>query len=89
VVAVWFLRRLAVIVVAGSVLAIRLIYVIALTLVDLFDGHLSADTPSSCKARVDRAYQWWLGMVERAAFLRRTSPIEPGDCSVGGLTRPR
>jgi len=67
--AIWFLRRLAVLIVAVTILAIRLVYVIALTFVDLIDGHHSADTPSRSKAWVDRVYRWWLRAVERVVRL--------------------
>ena len=68
---VGILRRLSVVVVLVPSLSIGLIYVTALSFVFVWDGHLSTDTPSRGKARLDRAYKRLLAVIARAAFITK------------------
>jgi len=66
-----FLRRVAVILILAPSLLIGLIYVIALSFVFVWDGHLSTGTPSRAADRLDRVYIKLLTMIARMAKVSR------------------
>ena len=53
---VGILRRIAVVLILAPALLIGVLYVVALSFVFLWNGHLSTSAPSRTKARLDRAY---------------------------------
>ena len=68
---VGILRRIAVVLVLVTILAIGLIYVTALCFMFVWDGHLSTDRPSRGKAKLDRAYNRALAVIARVAKVRQ------------------
>ena len=64
---VGILRRIAVVLVLVPSLLIGLLYVVALSFVFLWNGHLSTGAPSKTKARLDRVYERVLALIARIA----------------------
>ena len=64
---VGILRRIAVILILAPSLLIGLIYVIALSFVFVWDGHLSTGTPSRAADRLDGVYMKLLALIARMA----------------------
>jgi len=61
------LRRIAVVLVLVPSLLVGLLYVIALSFVFVWDGHLSTGTPSRAADGLDRVYMKLLAMIARMA----------------------
>ena len=59
------LRRIAVVLILVPSLLIGVLYVIALSFVFLWNGHLSTGAPSKTKARLDRVYERVLTVIAR------------------------
>jgi hypothetical protein len=68
---VGILRRAAVVLVLVPSLLVGVIYVIALSFVFVWDGHLSTGTPSRGRARLDRTYGRLIAIIARVAKLSR------------------
>ena len=64
---VGILRRVAVVLILAPSLLIGLIYVIALSFVFVWDGHLSTGTPSRAADRLDGVYMKLLALIARMA----------------------
>ena len=64
---VGILRRIAVVLVLVPSLLIGLLYVVALSFVFLWNGHLSTGAPSKTKARLDGVYMKLLALIARMA----------------------
>ena len=64
---VGILRRIAVVLVLVPSLLIGLLYVVALSFVFLWNGHLSTGAPSKTKARLDGVYERVLALIARMA----------------------
>lgn len=79
-VVVGILRRVAVVLLLPFSLLLRLLYVAALSLVDVWDGNLSERVPSRGKARVDRVYKWWLRMAATVAHIEQNQDREWLEC---------
>ena len=62
---VGILRRVGVVLILVPSLLIGLLYVIALSFVFVWDGHLSTGTPSRGRAKLDRVYMRLLAMIAR------------------------
>jgi len=68
---VGILRRIAVVLVLVPSLLVGVIYVIALSFVFVWDGHLSTGTPSRGRAKLDRTYGRLIAIIARVAKLSR------------------
>lgn len=77
---VGILRRVAVVLVLVPSLAVGLIYVIVLSFVFVWDGHLSSEVPSRRKAWVDRVYARLRGLLAKVSLLRKGRPQVWVDC---------
>jgi sec-independent protein translocase protein TatC len=62
---VGILRRIAVVLILAPALLIGVLYVVALSFVFLWNGHLSTSAPSRTKTRLDRAYGRLLAVTAR------------------------
>ena len=69
-VVVGLLRRLAVLVALPFVVALGLVYGIAMSGVAVYDGHLSTEADSAGKEWLDGAYGKAVGVIARVVFLR-------------------
>jgi sec-independent protein translocase protein TatC len=68
---VGILRRLSVVLILLTVLAVGLIYVTALCFIFVWDGHLSTGKASRGKAKLDRGYNKLLTIIARVAKVSR------------------